>query len=572
MHDSSFETLGLMPACLEALLHEGYTHPTPIQKATIPTLLAGRDLLGCAQTGTGKTAAFALPTIQHLVKNPGKRQPRKARALVIAPTRELAMQIDVSFAAYGRRTEIKRACVYGGVGKVPQIKAMERGVDVLTATPGRLLDLKSEGYIDLSAVEIVIFDEADRMLDMGFIHDVRKIVALLPKDRQTLLFSATIPREIEELARTMLRDPVRIDIEPEKPAVELISQSLYYVEKGNKRELLVHLIKHLSVTRAVVFSRTKHGADRIAKSLHLAGIQTGVIHANKGQGNRTRTMEAFRSGETPVLVATDLAARGIDVDDISHVFNFDLPTEPETYVHRIGRTARAGASGTSVSFCDTEEKRLLRQIEQLLGRPIPVQREHPYAGLKSPDSFVDEDKLYARQGRGRDGRPSSGRTAPGRPAAGRPTAGRPATGRPAAGRPASDRPDSRQPDSRHADSRQPDSRQRDARQSDSRQGEPRRQGSSQGGRQSQGQSQSQSQNRNQNQNQSQGQSQGDRSRYHGDAPRQAESGRQGGRSMPHSSGQQSQDRGQKASDPNAQTTKDLRSAIDAITGKMPKGI
>ena len=265
MHDSSFETLGLMPACLEALLHEGYTHPTPIQKATIPTLLEGRDLLGCAQTGTGKTAAFALPTIQHLVQNPGKRQPRKARALVIAPTRELAMQIDVSFAAYGRRTEIKRACVYGGVGKVPQIKAMDRGVDVLTATPGRLLDLKSEGHIDLSAVEIVIFDEADRMLDMGFIHDVRKIVALLPKNRQTLLFSATIPREIEELARTMLRDPVRIDIEPEKPAVELITQFLYYVEKGNKRELLVHLIKHLAVTRAVVFSRTQQGADRIAE-------------------------------------------------------------------------------------------------------------------------------------------------------------------------------------------------------------------------------------------------------------------------------------------------------------------
>jgi ATP-dependent RNA helicase RhlE len=565
MHDSSFETLGLMPACLEALIHEGYTHPTPIQKATIPTLLAGRDLLGCAQTGTGKTAAFALPTIQHLVQTPGKRQPRKARALVIAPTRELAMQIDVSFAAYGRRTEIKRACVYGGVGKVPQIKAMERGVDVLTATPGRLLDLKSEGYIDLSAVEIVVFDEADRMLDMGFIHDVRKIIALLPKDRQTLLFSATIPREIEELARTMLRDPVRIDIEPEKPAVELIAQSLYHVEKGNKRELLVHLIKHLKVTRAVVFSRTKHGADRIAKSLHLAGIQTGVIHANKGQGNRTRTMETFRSGETPVLVATDLAARGIDVDDISHVFNFDLPTEPETYVHRIGRTARAGASGTAVSFCDTEEKRLLRQIEQLLGGPIPVQREHPYAGLKSPDSFVDEDKLYARQGRGRDGRQSSGR-----PAAGRPDSNRPPSNRPPANR--------------------PDTRQRDSRQTDQR-----RQDSGQGGRQGQGPGQGQRKGQGQVQRQGQGQRQGqqpeatggnagstspraDKTRQRGDAPRQSdpqrqqEPVRQGGRGMPRSSGQQSQDRGQRATDPNAQTTKDVRSAIDAITGKMPRGI
>ena len=556
MHDSSFETLGLMPACLEALLHEGYTHPTPIQKATIPTLLAGRDLLGCAQTGTGKTAAFALPTIQHLVQTPIKRQARKARALVIAPTRELAMQIDVSFAAYGRRTEIKRACVYGGVGKVPQIKAMERGVDVLTATPGRLLDLKSEGYIDLSAVEIVVFDEADRMLDMGFIHDVRKIIALLPKDRQTLLFSATIPREIEELARTMLRDPVRIDIEPEKPAVELISQSLYYVEKGNKRELLVHLIKHLSVTRAVVFSRTKHGADRIAKSLHLAGIQTGVIHANKGQGNRTRTMEAFRSGETPVLVATDLAARGIDVDDISHVFNFDLPTEPETYVHRIGRTARAGASGTSVSFCDTEEKRLLRQIEQLLGRPIPVQREHPYAGLKSPESFVDEDKLYARQGRGRDGRQSSGRSNPSRSSADRSGPDRSGTGRSA-----SARSDPRQRDPRQGEPRRQDPRQGEPRRQDPRQGEPRRQDSGQGMRQGQP-----GRDRNQNPSRS------DRIQPRGDAPRQQEPARQGGRGMPHGSGPQSQDRGQKASDPNAQTTKDLRSAIDAITGKMPKGI
>jgi ATP-dependent RNA helicase RhlE len=559
MHDSSFETLGLIPACLEALLHEGYTHPTPIQKATIPTLLAGRDLLGCAQTGTGKTAAFALPTIQHLVQTPVKRQPRKARALVIAPTRELAMQIDVSFAAYGRRTEIKRACVYGGVGKVPQIKAMERGVDVLTATPGRLLDLKSEGHIDLSAVEIVVFDEADRMLDMGFIHDVRKIVALLPKDRQTLLFSATIPREIEELARTMLRDPVRIDIEPEKPAVELISQSLYHVEKGNKRELLVHLIKHLNVSRAVVFSRTKHGADRIAKSLHLAGIQTGVIHANKGQGNRTRTMEAFRSGETPVLVATDLAARGIDVDDITHVFNFDLPTEPETYVHRIGRTARAGASGTSVSFCDTEEKRLLRQIEQLLGKPIPVQREHPYAGLKSPDSFVDEDKLYARQGRGRDGRQSSGRSAPVRPSASNPASGRPAAGRPAAGR---------------QDPRQRDARQPEPRSHDSGQGGRQRQGQDQGQRQNQGQGQRQGQ----AQGQSRGQPRSDRPQQRSDASRQSEPqrqsepGRQGNRGVPRSQGQQGQDRGQRASDPSSQTTKDVRSAIDAITGKMPRGI
>ncbi|MBN2874176.1 MAG: DEAD/DEAH box helicase [Spirochaetales bacterium] len=404
-----------MPACLETLHHEGYVKPTPIQTAAIPALLAGRDLLGCAQTGTGKTAAFALPTIQRLTQNAVKRQPRKARSLVVAPTRELAIQIDASFAAYGRRTELKRACVYGGVGKVPQIRAMERGVDVLIATPGRLLDLKNEGAIDLSAVEIVVFDEADRMLDMGFIHDVRKIIAMLPSKRQTLLFSATMPSEIESLARSLLDNPVRVDIEPEKPTIDLISQSLYYVEKGCKRDLLVHLIQELSVTRAVVFSRTKHGADRIAKALHIAGVPAGVIHANKGQGNRTKTMDAFRAGETPVLVATDLAARGIDVDDISHVFNFDMPTEPETYVHRIGRTARAGASGTAVSFCDTEEKRLLKQVERLLGTTIPVVKVHPYAGVhRAPteedlrDRMFEERSRARMQGRGQGRGPARG--------------------------------------------------------------------------------------------------------------------------------------------------------------------
>lgn len=429
MQTNSFESLGLMPACLEALRHEGYESPTPIQVEAIPSLIAGRDLLGCAQTGTGKTAAFALPTIQRLTLTPVKRQPRKARALVVAPTRELAIQIDVSFGAYGRKTELKRACVYGGVGKVPQVRAMERGVDVLVATPGRLLDLIGDGAIDLSTVEIVVFDEADRMLDMGFIHDVRKIIALLPAKRQTLLFSATMPAEIESLARSLLSNPVRVAIEPEKPTIELISQSLYYVEKGCKRDLLVHLIKELGVSRAVVFSRTKHGADRIAKSLHLAGIPAGVIHANKGQGNRTKTMEAFRAGETPVLVATDLAARGIDVDDITHVFNFDMPTEPETYVHRIGRTARAGASGSAVSFCDTEEKRLLKQVEHLLGTSIPVVKQHPFAGVHPAPTEEDlrdamfearsRERMRGRgqaQGRGRPSAPGPGAAQRGAPA------------------------------------------------------------------------------------------------------------------------------------------------------------
>ncbi len=482
MLHSDFESLGLMPACLEALRHEGYEHPTPIQTASIPSLLAGRDLLGCAQTGTGKTAAFALPTIQRLTENHVKRQPRKARSLVVAPTRELAMQIDVSFGAYGRKTEIKRACVYGGVGKVPQIKAMERGVDVLVATPGRLLDLIGDGAIDLSLVEIVIFDEADRMLDMGFIHDVRKIIALLPKKRQTLLFSATMPSEIDTLARTLLDNPVRVDIEPEKPTIELITQSLYYVEKGCKRDLLVHLIKELKVSRAVVFSRTKHGADRIAKTLHIAGIPAGVIHANKGQGNRTKTMEAFRAGETPVLVATDLAARGIDVDDISHVFNFDMPTEPETYVHRIGRTARAGASGTAVSFCDTEEKRLLKQVEHLLGTTIPVIKVHPYAGVRPVpteedlrDAMFEERSKERMRGRSQGrGHPSGGSRPSGgaRPAGNSPSQGNSGRGgrpdRPAGVAPRRDgpRPDAPRSDAPRRDAPRspaaPDSRSRPA--------------------------------------------------------------------------------------------------------------
>ncbi|HPE36647.1 MAG TPA: DEAD/DEAH box helicase [Spirochaetales bacterium] len=374
-----FEALGLAPACIKALAHEGYECPTPIQAAAIPPLLAGKDLLGCAQTGTGKTAAFALPTIQRLSQSPKPKAKRSARALVVAPTRELAMQIDASFAAYGRHASVTRACVYGGVGKVPQLKALERGVDVLVATPGRLLDLVGDRGVDLSSVEIAVLDEADRMLDMGFIHDVRRVMALLPRDRQTLLFSATMPPEIEALARGFLRDPARVSIDPEKPAVEAIEQSLYYVDKADKRDLLAHLIRERAVARAVVFSRTKHGADRIAKGLHAVGIPAGVIHANKGQGNRTKTMDAFRSGSTPILVATDIAARGIDVDDITHVFNFDQPTEPETYVHRIGRTARAGASGSAISFCDPEEKKFLKQVEKLLGRSIPVVHEHPYA-------------------------------------------------------------------------------------------------------------------------------------------------------------------------------------------------
>lgn len=372
MNETNFDALGLEPAILRALSEKGYEKPTPIQAAAIPSLLEGRDLLGCAQTGTGKTAAFALPIIQILSGKPARILPKSVRVLVVAPTRELAAQIDESFADYAKHKQLSRACIFGGVGKSPQERALVRGVDVLTATPGRLLDLHGEGKLRLDMVEIVVLDEADRMLDMGFIRDVRRIVALLPKERQTLLFSATMPPSIAELAATILRKPVRIDISPESPTVELIDQSVIYADKNDKRHLLAAIIDVAQINRALVFTRTKHGADRLVRSLEKAGISSAAIHANKSQNNRTRTLDSFRSGKTRILVATDLAARGIDVDGITHVFNFELPNEPETYVHRIGRTARAGADGIAIAFCDNEEKPLLRDIERLIGKKIPL--------------------------------------------------------------------------------------------------------------------------------------------------------------------------------------------------------
>jgi ATP-dependent RNA helicase RhlE len=372
MNDQSFSSLGLADGILSALDRQGYKSPTPIQSASIPALLAGKDLLGCAQTGTGKTAAFALPIIQRLSERPVRLEPRACRTLVVAPTRELAAQIDASFDAYGANSRVGHTCVFGGVGKAPQIKALSRGVDVLIATPGRLLDLHSEKQVRLDKVEIVVLDEADRMLDMGFIRDVRKIMALLPRERQTLLFSATMPNDISGLANSILRDPVRVSVSPEKPAVELIDQTVAFVGKGEKRFFLASLIKEQGAERAIVFTRTKHGADKLARSLSSSGIPAEAIHANKSQNKRTRTMEEFRSGALRVLVATDLAARGIDVDGVSHVYNYELPEVAETYVHRIGRTARAGASGVAVALCDGEEKPLLRAIEKLLRRGVPV--------------------------------------------------------------------------------------------------------------------------------------------------------------------------------------------------------
>jgi ATP-dependent RNA helicase RhlE len=373
MKNQSFTSLQLSQQILTSLRDEGYSIPTPIQARTIPALLQGRDLLGCAQTGTGKTAAFALPLLERLIRGRERPRPRDVRFLVLAPTRELAAQIDSSFAAYGRRVSFSHACIYGGVAKGGQVRALARGVDVLVATPGRLLDLHNERKLRLDHVEVVVLDEADRMLDMGFIHDIRKVVAMLPEKRQTVLFSATMPSSIADLARSIQHDPVRVSVAPEKTTADNVAQSVVFVEKSNKRALLSSLLERTTVARALVFTRTKHGADRLARSLTGNGIPADAIHANKSQNARLRTLDSFRRGSVKVLVATDLASRGIDVDGVTHVFNYELPNEAETYVHRIGRTARAGASGKAVSLCAPEERALLRSIEKLLGGRIPVE-------------------------------------------------------------------------------------------------------------------------------------------------------------------------------------------------------
>ncbi|WP_119070463.1 DEAD/DEAH box helicase [Aggregatilinea lenta] len=389
---TGFDELGLTPDLLRAVVDAGYTEPTPIQTQAIPDVLAGRDLMGCAQTGTGKTAAFALPILQRLTassassapeaprtngKN-GKRSGRLPRALILAPTRELALQIGESFSLYGRRSGLNNAIVYGGVGQGPQVQAVRRGVDVLIATPGRLLDLIGQGEIKLDRVEILVLDEADRMLDMGFIHDVRRIVKLVPTDRQTLLFSATIPGEVVELADQMMRNPVQVSVAPEQPSVEAIDQAVFYVPKEKKQTLLEHLLQDRSITRVLVFTRTKHGANKVVKQLTRAGIPAEPIHGNKSQAARQSALKSFRDGETRVLVATDVVARGIDVVAISHVIQFDLPTEPETYIHRIGRTGRAGAVGTAYAFCSDAERGLLKDIQKLIRMRVPVIKDHPF--------------------------------------------------------------------------------------------------------------------------------------------------------------------------------------------------
>ncbi len=382
---TTFTELKLSAPLLQALATEGYESPTPIQAQAIPPLLEGRDLLGIAQTGTGKTAAFALPLLQRLTSTDRRAGPRSVRALILTPTRELCIQILDSFRTYGRHLRLSRAAVYGGVSQGPQVHNLSRGLDVLVATPGRLLDLMNQGQVRFDSLEAFVLDEADRMLDMGFIVPVKRIVAKLPKERQTLLFSATMPQAVHGLVASLLKEPVRVEVTPVATTAERISQRVHFVEKANKRALLQHLLGDQAITRALVFARTKHGANKVAEQLARSGVRADAIHGNKSQNARQKALNDFRNGKVRVLVATDIAARGIDVDGITHVINFDLPNEPESYVHRIGRTARAGSDGIAISFCDAEERAFLRDIERTIRQQVTVDAEHPFHASQIAD-------------------------------------------------------------------------------------------------------------------------------------------------------------------------------------------
>jgi len=380
----SFSELDLVEPLQRAVAADDYRHPTPIQAAAIPHLLAGKDLLGIAQTGTGKTAAFALPILQRLA---AKRLPLERgapRALILSPTRELALQIESDFRRYGRHLSLRIAVVYGGVGQKPQVDALARGLDILVATPGRLLDLMNQRFVRLDQVAIFVLDEADRMLDMGFVHDVKRVIAKLPRVRQSLFFSATMPANVEALAATILAHPVRVAVTPSATTVERVEQRVYFVDTADKKALLGELLKDGAVARALVFSRTKHGADRVARHLAGSGIRAEAIHGNKSQSARQRALASFRAGEARVLVATDIAARGIDIDGITHVINFELPNLPESYVHRIGRTARAGAAGIAISLCDSAEREYLKDIERLTRRNLTVVSDHRFRSRGGP--------------------------------------------------------------------------------------------------------------------------------------------------------------------------------------------
>jgi ATP-dependent RNA helicase RhlE len=378
MNKTTFQQLNLIAPILDALKDEGYTHPTPIQEQSIPIVLQGHDLLGCAQTGTGKTAAFAIPILQLLQAQPKAAGPQKIKVLVLTPTRELAIQIAESFSTYGKNLRVKNLVIFGGVPQGPQVKALKAGIDILIATPGRLLDLMGQNFITLKDVGIFVLDEADRMLDMGFINDVKKVVVKLPVKRQTLFFSATMPNEIQKLANTILVKPQKVEVTPVSSTAETIQQSLYFVDQKEKKKLLAYLLQDKKIERALVFIRTKHGADKLVKDLHKENISAEAIHGNKSQNARQRALSNFKSFHTKVLIATDIAARGIDIDDLTHVINYDLGDVPETYVHRIGRTGRAGNSGIAIAFCDEEEKDNLKSIQKLIGFSISVVTAHPF--------------------------------------------------------------------------------------------------------------------------------------------------------------------------------------------------
>jgi ATP-dependent RNA helicase RhlE len=408
---TSFSELGLIAPLMRAVEAEGYTTPTPIQARAIPFLLQGRDLLGVAQTGTGKTAAFTLPLLQHFATTEARPAARYPLALILTPTRELAIQIDESIETYGKNLRVRHAVIFGGVGQRPQVQALARGVHILTATPGRLLDLMEQGHIDLAKVEVFILDEADRMLDMGFVRDVRKVVRTLPTDRQTLLFSATMPDAITELSGSILRNPERVEVTPAATPVERIDQKVLFVEKGNKRHVLSEIFTDNAVSRAIVFTRTKHSANRVAEWLEKRGVTTGALHGNKSQGARQRALAAFSDGSVRALVATDIAARGLDVSEVTHVINYDLPNEPESYVHRIGRTGRAGCEGIAISLCDAEQIDFLKDIERTIRRKVEVDSDHEWhdatiaAMTRTPAEFA-----VGRSSRGRgDGGGGGGR-------------------------------------------------------------------------------------------------------------------------------------------------------------------
>ncbi|MEO6730447.1 MAG: DEAD/DEAH box helicase [Ferruginibacter sp.] len=398
----AFKKLELIEPILKALTDEGYTTPTPIQQESIPLVLERRDLLGCAQTGTGKTAAFAIPILQILHEEKEQERGRKQiKALILTPTRELAIQIDESFAAYGKYTGLSHAVIFGGVSQLHQTNQLRNGVDILVATPGRLLDLMSQGFIGLQHLKIFVLDEADRMLDMGFIHDVKRVIIKLPVKRQTLFFSATMPPEIQTLAKVLLTNPAKVEVTPVSSTVDAIDQSLFFVDKNNKPGLLLYLLKNEKVVTALVFTRTKHGADKVVKILHKENITAAAIHGNKSQNARQHALSSFKSGKLRVLVATDIAARGIDIDELTHVINFELPNVPETYVHRIGRTGRAGNTGIALSFCDAEERTELKDIQKLIGKNIPIIDSHPYplsAGSFVPQVAGPKRPMFKKQG------------------------------------------------------------------------------------------------------------------------------------------------------------------------------